>query len=169
MSLPDPSLTLPSDTDPDPDTDTAQCDGQAVISRKVKILGDISGQEDLLIYGTVEGNIEFRENNVIIGQGGKAHADISAKTILVEGEVKGELRGGEQVTIKPSGDVIGDIKAPRVILNDGCKFRGMIDMESKSHPQGELKKSPVDTQAKSLPTRTLGSLHPQTIPPRHKR
>ncbi len=103
----------------------------ATIGASVKISGDISGKEDLLINGNVEGTIDFRENDVVIGEKGHVNASVIAKNICVEGEIKGELRGGEQITIKPSGQVIGDIRAPRVILNDGCQFKGSVDMEEK--------------------------------------
>ena len=105
--------------------------GMATIGASVKINGDISGKEDLLINGSVEGAIDFRENDVVIGEKGRVNASVVAKNLCVEGEIKGELRGGEQITIKPSGRVIGDIRAPRVILNDGCQFKGSVDMEEK--------------------------------------
>lgn len=104
---------------------------EATIGISVKIIGDISGKEDLIINGTVEGTIDFRENNVVIGTKGYVSANVVAKNICVEGEVKGELRGGEQITIMPSGRVMGDIRAPRVILSDGCQFKGSVDMEDK--------------------------------------
>ena len=112
--------------------DTQKSDGKATIGTSIKINGDISGKEDLLINGTVEGTVDFRENKVIIGEKGHLNANIIAKNIVVEGEINGELRGGEQITIKPAGRVIGDLRAPKVILNDGCQFKGSVDMEEKS-------------------------------------
>ncbi len=106
-------------------------EGNATIGTSIKISGDISGKEDLLINGTVEGTIDFRENSVVVGPKGHVNANVFAKNICVEGEIKGELRGGEQIIIEPSGRVTGDIRAPRVILNDGCQFKGSVDMEEK--------------------------------------
>lgn len=113
----------------EPDTDRDS--GKATIGASIKINGDISGKEDLLINGSVEGTVDFRENNVTIGKKGRVSADVVARNISVEGEVKGELRGSEQVTLKPSGHVTGDIRAPRVVLDDGCRFKGSVDMEDK--------------------------------------
>ena len=73
----------------------------------------------------------------MVGQGGHVNANVIAKNICVEGEIKGELRGGEQIVIKPSGRVTGDIRAPRVILNDGCQFKGSVDMDDKPGMGGE--------------------------------
>lgn len=106
-------------------------ESNATIGASIKITGDVSGKENLVINGSVEGTIDFRENNVVVGEQGKVNANVTAKNISVEGEVKGELRGSEQVTITPTGRVTGDIRAPRVILNDGCQFKGSVDMEEK--------------------------------------
>lgn len=103
----------------------------SVIGPSITINGDISGDEDLTIHGQVEGGINFRENSVSIGRQGRVVADIVAKNIIVEGKLKGDLRGSEQVTVASTGQVSGDIHSPRVVLNDGCQFKGAIDMESK--------------------------------------
>ena len=105
---------------------------KALISASIIITGDISGKEDIIINGSVEGTIDFREHNVHIGESGRISANVIAKTIHVDGEVKGELRANEQVTINPSGRLVGDIRAPRVVLSDGCQFKGSVDMEDKS-------------------------------------
>lgn len=113
------------------DAEEGKRETKATIGATLKITGDISGKEDLLINGYVEGTIDFRENNVVIGEKGRVNANVVAKNIYIEGEIKGELRGSAQVTVKPSGRVIGDIRAPRVILHDGCQFKGSVDMEEK--------------------------------------
>ena len=127
--------------------------GKATIGASMKINGDLSGKEDLLINGTVEGTIDFRENNVVVGEQSNVNANVMARNIIVEGEVKGELRGGEQVIIKPSGRVTGNIRAPRVILNDGCQFKGSVDMEDKAVPMADSR----SIAAKLAGTKPLGT------------
>ncbi len=128
----------------------------AMIGETVKIHGDLNGKEDLVINGTVEGTVDFRENDVIVGDKGKVNANITARNITIAGELKGELRGSEQVTIKPSGRVTGDIRAPRVVLNDGCQFKGLVDMEDKPMNPAEPR-NPVakPTPGKPFPERPL--------------
>ena len=104
---------------------------KTVIGESIVIMGDLTGQEDITINGTLEGDINFRENNIYIGETGRVNANVEGQNISVEGEVKGELRATAQVTLKPSGRVTGDIRAPRVVLDDGCQFRGSIDMDDK--------------------------------------
>ncbi|MGI9319572.1 MAG: bactofilin family protein [bacterium] len=127
--------------------------GNATIGESVKIIGDLSGKEDLVINGTVEGTVDFRENNVSVGDKGKVNANITARNITIAGELKGELRGSEQVSIKPSGRVTGDIRAPRVVLNDGCQFKGMVDMEEKPLNPAEHKPAAPNIANKPFPDR----------------
>ncbi len=141
----------------DPEKDKSKID-KATIGHSVKIHGDLSGSEDLVINGTVEGTIDFRESDIIVGEKGKVNANVTAKNIIVYGEVKGELRGSEQVSIKPSGRVVGDIRAPRVILNDGCQFKGMVDMEDKPVSAGEPRGIPRKLVNNPFPERATPSL-----------
>lgn len=103
----------------------------AVIGASIHIEGTISGDENLCIEGRVEGSIFMQNATVIIAKSGLVRADVYAKSIKVEGEVRGELRGNESVEVGDSGTVIGDIRSPRVILQDGCQFKGLIDMDYK--------------------------------------
>lgn len=101
----------------------------AVIGPKIRINGDITGEENLVVEGRVEGKIELAEHTVDVGQTGRVHADITAKVVKVDGEVRGDITGHEKVTISRSGNVQGNIVAPRMTLEDGAKFKGSIDMD----------------------------------------
>ncbi len=107
----------------------------ATIGASITIKGDISGGEDLLIEGRVEGAIQLGKCDVTVGSNGRVTADIHGKRIYVDGEVTGDLFGDE-VLIRKSGRVEGNAKAPRVTLENGCHFRGSIDMK----PQGGAQK-----------------------------
>lgn len=136
------------------DTGDDTAGGIATIGPTIKINGDLSGKEDLIINGSVDGTVDFRENNVEVGKTGRVSADIIARNISIAGETKGELRGSEQVTIKPAGRVSGDIRAPRVVLNDGCRFKGSVDMEDKPGGVVDARNIPPKlTGAKPFPDR----------------
>lgn len=109
---------------------------QAFIGPSVTIEGKISGDEDLVIEGTVEGDIAFRKNKVTIGKNGRAHADVHGRSIHVEGTVVGNLYGTEEVILHDSGNVEGNITGPRVSLQNGAQFKGSIDMEPKRNDGG---------------------------------
>jgi len=104
---------------------------QAVIGSTIVIKGDLSGEEDLSIEGRLEGKIESRRHSVTIGKNGRIKGDIYAKTITIEGNVEGNLYGEEQLIVRQSGTVRGNITAPRVALEDGSNFKGSIDMSPK--------------------------------------
>ena len=84
-----------------------------------------------MIQGHVEGTINLKQNNLIIGQEGKVNANIHAHTITIEGSLKGDVFGEEKIIIKKTGNVHGNISAPRVSLEDGAKFKGSMDMDYK--------------------------------------
>jgi cytoskeletal protein CcmA (bactofilin family) len=109
----------------------------AWIGSTILIKGDLSGDEDLLIEGRVEGKIELTKHNVTIGKNGRVKADVYGKVITIEGEVHGNLFGEDQLVLRQSSNVRGNMVAPRVILEDGADFKGSIDMSPKAPGQKE--------------------------------
>jgi cytoskeletal protein CcmA (bactofilin family) len=104
----------------------------AVIGPKITFKGELTGEEDLMIQGRVEGTIDLKGNHLTIGKQGVVKANLMAKTITIEGTVEGDLIGQERIEIKSSSNVKGNLIAARVTLEDGAKFRGSIDMETSS-------------------------------------
>ncbi len=99
------------------------------IGKSVIIKGELSGSEDLTIEGQVEGKIELRQNVLTIGPNARIKAQVFAKTVVIQGEVHGNVSASERVEIRDSGSVDGDLSAPRVAISDGAHFRGSIDMQ----------------------------------------
>jgi len=111
---------------------------QAVIGPSISIKGELSGEEDVVIQGRVEGTIDLKKNNVTVCRTGHIKADIYGKVISIEGEVQGNLFGEEKIVVRESGVVRGNMRTPRYSLEDGAKFQGSIDMirtmeESSQH------------------------------------
>ncbi len=104
---------------------------QASIGPSIRINGDIAGNENLIIHGQISGSISLPNNMLSVGKQGSIDADVSAKAVEIEGKVAGTVQAAEIVRVKPSGQVKGDIAAPRVVLEDGCQFRGGIDMQEQ--------------------------------------
>src|SRR5687768_18195273 len=98
------------------------------IGKSIVIKGEVTGSEDLTIEGHVEGKIELRDHVLSVGSTGRVQAHIAAKSIIVHGQVTGNLTAAEKVEIRDKGSVEGDIVAPRVAIADGANFRGSIDM-----------------------------------------
>jgi len=106
------------------------------IGKSVIIKGELSGSEDLTIEGHVEGRIDLKENVLTIGANGKIKAEVFAKSVIVLGEVTGNVTASEKVDIRDNGSVDGDIASPRVAIAEGAHFRGSVDMQrSGAKPQ----------------------------------
>src|SRR5215470_15580759 len=101
---------------------------RAGIGKSIVINGELSGGEDLMIEGTVEGKIELRDHVLTVGANGQIKAEVAAKSFVVFGQVVGNLTASEKVDIKEKGSVEGDITAPRVAIADGSHFKGSVDM-----------------------------------------
>lgn len=128
----------------------------ATIGPSIAIAGELTGEEDLIIEGKIEGKINLAKQNVTVGKAGRVKADIVGKNIQVEGQVEGNLFGEEGVVIHESGKVQGNIVAPRVSLENGSKFKGAIDMEPRSsagsRPAAAAKAPESPTTAKPTPS-----------------
>jgi len=102
---------------------------RAVIGSSISVQGDIKGEEDLTILGQVQGTVDVKNNSVTVGQSGHVKADLHADLIVVEGRVEGNLFGTDQIILRATANVQGNLTAPRVALEDGAQFKGAIDME----------------------------------------
>lgn len=125
----------------------------AAIGPSIIMRGDITGEEDLMIQGRVEGTLQLPQNDLTVGPNGKVKAELRALNIEVEGEVFGDLHGTEKVVVRRSGRVEGNISSPRVVLEDGCRFKGAIDMDVPAE-QMRSNSLPVKKTVKSQDSKT---------------
>lgn len=115
--------------------------GPVNIGKSVVIKGELTGSEDLTIEGHVEGKIELRQNVLTIGPNGRIKAQVFAKSVIILGEVTGNVTASEKVDLRDNGSVDGDIAAPRVAIAEGAHFRGSIDMQRAGAKPGEAPKA----------------------------
>jgi cytoskeletal protein CcmA (bactofilin family) len=130
----------------------------AMIGPSIIIKGEVTGEEDLLIQGKVEGTINLNGNAVSIGESGQVSANIQAMVIKIDGKVTGDITANEKVVISKSGNVHGNIVAPRVTLEDGAIFKGSIDMDPAGAALGKVSQpsqQPAQSQAPLLKTSGL--------------
>ncbi|MFM7202917.1 MAG: polymer-forming cytoskeletal protein [Myxococcota bacterium] len=102
--------------------------GGNTIGRDIYIKGEVTGSEELVVEGQIEGAVHLR-NHLLIAEGAVIVADVNADAITVHGEVRGNLVASNRVDILASARVSGDVKAPQVYLADGARFKGAIEME----------------------------------------
>ena len=126
-SLPQPTVThsaaLPAVLSPNP---TAQPAGR--ISRTLAIKGEITGSDDMFVDGDIQGKINIAEGRVTIGANGRVTADIVAREIVVQGNVKGNLHGRERVQIGSTGCARGNVITRRFVVEDGAEIHGHVEI-----------------------------------------
>jgi cytoskeletal protein CcmA (bactofilin family) len=127
------------------------------IGKSVVIKGELNGSEDLTIEGHVEGKIELKDHVLTIGPNGKIKAQVLAKSVIVLGEVNGNVTATEKVDIRDGGSVDGDIVSPRVAIAEGAHFRGTVDMQRKPVPGQQ----PQAQAAKPAAAATTSAAQPQ--------
>ena len=120
------------------------------IGKSVVIKGELSGSEDLTIEGHVEGRIDLKDNVLTIGPNGRIKAEVFAKSVVVLGEVTGNVTASEKVDIRDNGSVDGDIASPRVAIAEGAHFRGSVDMQ-RSGGKPQAKPAQAVSQAHAQP------------------
>jgi len=108
--------------------------GTARLGSSLHVKGEISGNEDLLIDGSVEGLIQLDERKLTVGTTAKVTADIIAREVVVYGTVKGNLRAKDRIEIKKDGSVNGDLTTARIMIEDGAYFKGGIDIRKGGQP-----------------------------------
>lgn len=101
------------------------------IGSDLVIKGEISGNEDLVADGAIEGPVRLTEAKLNIGETGSVKGDVAATEIVVFGSVTGKVEARNRVEIKPSGSILGDIVSARIVIEDGAKCKGSIDIGRK--------------------------------------
>jgi cytoskeletal protein CcmA (bactofilin family) len=124
----------------------------ANIGKSIVIKGDLTGEEDLVIEGKVEGKVHLPNHRLTIGQGGNVQAEVHAKSVVVIGRVAGNVSAGERLEVQASGIVDGDVRAPRLSVQEGAVLNGSIQMSApKEHAREHTKEHVKEPAARPVP------------------
>jgi cytoskeletal protein CcmA (bactofilin family) len=104
----------------------------ATIGQSIVFKGELTGDEDLEIEGQVDGLIQLANHQLTIGANGRLKAEVRAKSIVVIGQVTGNLSASERIEIQATGVVTGDVSSPRLNVQEGAMINGTIDMSGSS-------------------------------------
>jgi cytoskeletal protein CcmA (bactofilin family) len=107
-----------------------------VIGPKIKIVGELSGDEDVLVEGQLEGEIRITRD-LRVGTGGVVKAKVAAQSIIVSGEIVGDCEASGRVELQSTGKLTGNIRAPKIVIAEGAMFRGNSDMSAKKDERKE--------------------------------
>ena len=109
---------------------------KAILGPSIHVKGEVIGNEDLVVEGRVEGTVRLREHHLTVGKSAEVQATLEAKSIRVEGTVHGDIQAGERVELATGSTVVGDITAPRIVISDGARFKGSVDMDHAGRSGG---------------------------------
>jgi cytoskeletal protein CcmA (bactofilin family) len=128
--------------------------GNTVIGPSILINGKLTGDEDLTVRGRVEGELSLTKT-LIVEPSGVVKANVTVKNAVVSGVVVGNIQASESVELTQEGRMVGDIRAPRVIIVDGASFRGRVDMgelpPGRSLPERTTPRAQLRPTVRSLP------------------
>src|SRR5712691_11429397 len=132
----------------------------ARLGSSLHVKGEISGNEDLYMEGTVEGLVHLDERKLTVGATAKLTADVIAGEVIVYGSVKGNVRGKDKIEIKKDGSVNGDLTTAQIIIEDGAYFKGSIEIEKSAGKEGDTN---VLSRAASAPATPAAGAEPRSI------
>ena len=99
------------------------------LGESLQVKGEISGTEDLLIEGPVEGRIQLDGRKLTVGAPAKLTADINAREVVVYGYVKGNVHATGKIEIKKGGSVHGNLTTAQIMIEEGADFKGTIEID----------------------------------------
>jgi cytoskeletal protein CcmA (bactofilin family) len=100
----------------------------SMIGKSIVVKGEITASDPLYVYGRVEGTIKAPAQRVTVGKEGKLKASVSAREVVIIGEVQGNVDGAHRVEVRTEGSVTGDLAAERILIEEGAIVKGRIDV-----------------------------------------
>ena len=123
--------TPPATPRPEPRSGGAPAQqGGTYVGANITIEGTMTGSETLTIDGTVRGKINVTAD-LRVGAKARVEASVHARNVMVEGKITGDISADDRVELVASASVDGNIRAPKIVVAEGAKFRGNVDMGSK--------------------------------------
>jgi cytoskeletal protein CcmA (bactofilin family) len=134
----------------------------ATIGKSVVVKGELSGSEDLIVDGEVEGSISLKGQTCTVGPNGRVRANIEARNVVVHGRVNGDIHATERVELRKTASLAGDISTARISIDDGAFFKGGIDIQ-KPEPASKAEVKPPQPTA-TASSATSAPVAPAPIP-----
>ena len=107
----------------------------ANIGKSVSIKGELSGSEDIIVDGRLQGSIQLSGNNLTVGPNGHVQANVTARNVTVAGALDGNIQASERTALQKTAVVNGDVQTRRIAIEEGAYFRGKLEILSDGRPQ----------------------------------
>ena len=102
----------------------------SVLPTDMKLVGDVRGEDDFVVHGSVEGEVHI-DGVLVVERSGSVRGNVSARTVAIRGVVVGDASATETIRVDEGGSMVGDVRAPRVNIVKGAKFRGHVHMTGR--------------------------------------
>jgi cytoskeletal protein CcmA (bactofilin family) len=132
----------------------------ANIGKSLSIKGDLTGDEDAVIDGRVEGRIDFKNHHLTIGPNGDVSGEVAAKQVTIVGRVKGNVSATERVEVTDTGRLQGDVTAPKLLVHEGGQLNGNVAMRAPQAQAAQSKRS--DAPRPAAGAGASAAQHPST-------
>ena len=120
-----------ADAEPNVSNSPVTMVNRTIIGDQIYIEGTIRGGEDLLIEGSVKGNIEMKAHHLTVGSKGQVEAEVRAANVTISGKLQGNIHATGRVEITKAADFNGEIKAKSISVEDGAYLKAVIELEQK--------------------------------------
>ena len=125
--------------------------GMILIGKSFVIKGQVSCDGDLYIDGQVEGSVDPKGNRLTIGPDGRLKANVTARAVVVQGKLEGNIQASERVDLRQSAVVVGDIVTQRITIEHGACIKGRIEVHG-GEPSKEKSTSAAASSATAAPS-----------------
>jgi cytoskeletal protein CcmA (bactofilin family) len=133
--------------------------GLAVIGKAMVIRGQITSREDMHVDGEIDGTLDMPNCRLTIGPSGKVGAGARAREVEVLGSIDGDVEASRKITIRKGGRLVGDLRTPGIVIEDGAYFKGKIEIVTteaatahQNAASSDNKSTPPATGAQPLAT-----------------
>lgn len=99
-----------------------------IIGQEASLRGSFNSKRTIHVDGEVYGNVTS-EDGVIVGEKGMIRGNLTARSVVIGGKVKGNINASQRLELQGSAQVEGDISTPDLIIEDGAMFEGNCQME----------------------------------------
>ena len=127
-----------------PTTSPISKEEKTIIGEHISIEGNIRGEENLIIEGSMKGKLEMEKHNFTVGSKGRVEGEIHAQNVSISGQLKGNIKALGKVEITKEADFYGEIKGKSISVEDGAYFKGVIELDREPHRKPAFEGKPTD-------------------------
>jgi cytoskeletal protein CcmA (bactofilin family) len=121
--------------------------GVAVIGKGMVIKGEIRSGEHVHVAGEVDGSLYLAGFDLTVTADSRVHANVTAREVDISGSIQGNVDATRKITVRKGGNLIGDLRTPGIVIEDGAYFKGSIEIVTREARRNGDEVKPGITQS----------------------